>query len=261
MKVMRRSRWLARLAAMLVVGVAGLVVAASAPLRSDGTVWAWGQNDRGQLGNGTTVSTMTPVKVTGLSHVTGIAAGYNAAVATATNGVSAVTSVWTWGANDHAGLGRRLRRPAGQRQHGPRHRSGTGHRPDRRHPGGGRRTIVQPRGPHRAVPGGAVEMRPLRGGGLPGPGAAPGRVPGRHDPDVDGRGAAFPGVPGAGVSTIEMPCQWMPHTGQDHVISSISWNRMTPNQSLFSSRMIRSVSRATSWTCSIAVALAMSACA
>ena len=74
-------------------------------LRSDGTVWAWGQNDRGQLGNGTTVSTMTPVKVTGLSHVTGIAAGYNAAVATATNGVSAVTSVWTWGANDHGQLG------------------------------------------------------------------------------------------------------------------------------------------------------------
>ena len=74
-------------------------------LRSDGTVWAWGQNDRGQLGNGTTVPAMTPVKVTGLSHVTGIAAGYNAAVATATNGISAATSVWTWGANDHGQLG------------------------------------------------------------------------------------------------------------------------------------------------------------
>jgi hypothetical protein len=74
-------------------------------LRSDGTVWAWGNNDHGQLGNGTVVSTMTPVKVTGLSHVTGIAAGYNAAVATATNGISAVTSVWTWGANDHGQLG------------------------------------------------------------------------------------------------------------------------------------------------------------
>ena len=70
MKVMRRSRWLARLAAMLVVGVAGLVVAASAPLRPDGTVWAWGQNDRGQLGNGTTVSYHDlPVKRHGsLSH-------------------------------------------------------------------------------------------------------------------------------------------------------------------------------------------------
>jgi alpha-tubulin suppressor-like RCC1 family protein len=74
-------------------------------LRSDGTVWAWGNNDHGQLGNGTTVSTATPVKVTGLSHVTGIAAGYNAAVATATSGISAVTSVWTWGANDHGQLG------------------------------------------------------------------------------------------------------------------------------------------------------------
>ena len=34
MKVMRRSRWLARLAAMLVVGVASLVAAASAPARA-----------------------------------------------------------------------------------------------------------------------------------------------------------------------------------------------------------------------------------
>ena len=55
------------------------------------------------------------------------------------------------------------------------------------------------------------------------------------------------------------PAGGMPSTGHDHVISSMSWNRMTPNQSLFSSRMIRSVSRATSWTCPIVVALAMSA--
>jgi hypothetical protein len=34
MKVMRRSRWLARLVAMLVVGVAGLAVAASAPAQA-----------------------------------------------------------------------------------------------------------------------------------------------------------------------------------------------------------------------------------
>lgn len=34
MKVMRRSRWLARLAAMLTVGVVGLMVAASAPAQA-----------------------------------------------------------------------------------------------------------------------------------------------------------------------------------------------------------------------------------
>ena len=34
MKVMRRSRWLARLAAMLVVGVAGVVAVASAPAQA-----------------------------------------------------------------------------------------------------------------------------------------------------------------------------------------------------------------------------------
>ena len=33
-----------------------------------------------------------------------------------------------------------------------------------------------------------------------------------------------------------------------HVISSMSWNRMTPNQSLFSSRMTCSVAAATSRT-------------
>ena len=54
MKVMRRSRWLARLAAMLVVGVAGLVVAASAPAQAGTAIQAnvmaaWGH---GLLGDG-----------------------------------------------------------------------------------------------------------------------------------------------------------------------------------------------------------------
>jgi alpha-tubulin suppressor-like RCC1 family protein len=74
-------------------------------LRSDGTVRAWGDNRRGQLGHGTTASSPVPVKVAGLSQVTGISAGYDASVATRTSGISAVTSVWTWGGNDFGQLG------------------------------------------------------------------------------------------------------------------------------------------------------------
>jgi len=74
-------------------------------LRSDGTVRAWGYNRRGQLGNGTTASSPVPVKVAGLSHVTGISAGFDSSVATRTNGISAITSVWTWGGNDFGQLG------------------------------------------------------------------------------------------------------------------------------------------------------------
>jgi alpha-tubulin suppressor-like RCC1 family protein len=53
----------------------------SLALKSDGTVWAWGSNERGQLGNGTetlgtnTLGINTPVQVSNLSGVKAIAAG------------------------------------------------------------------------------------------------------------------------------------------------------------------------------------------
>ena len=73
--------------------------------RSDGPVRAWGDNRRGQLGNGTTASSPVPVKVAGLSGVTGIAAGWDVSIATRASGIAAVTSVWTWGGNDRGQLG------------------------------------------------------------------------------------------------------------------------------------------------------------
>jgi len=77
----------------------------SLALRSDGTVWAWGMNNVGQLGDGTTASTEVPVQVTGLSQVTGISAGYDASLATSTRGITALTSVWAWGGNSMGQLG------------------------------------------------------------------------------------------------------------------------------------------------------------
>jgi len=63
-----------------VTGLAGVTkISAGADfalaLRSDGTVSAWGDNRRGQLGNGTTTDPAGPVQVTGLANATQVAAG------------------------------------------------------------------------------------------------------------------------------------------------------------------------------------------
>jgi alpha-tubulin suppressor-like RCC1 family protein len=47
----------------------------SLALKNDGTVWAWGLNQYGQLGNDTYTDSSTPVQVSDLSGVTLIAAG------------------------------------------------------------------------------------------------------------------------------------------------------------------------------------------
>jgi alpha-tubulin suppressor-like RCC1 family protein len=70
-------------------------------LRSDGTVWAWGWNDQGQLGSGSAASESTvPVRVTGLTGVVAIAAGGSNAYAITADG-----DLWTWGTNQKGTLG------------------------------------------------------------------------------------------------------------------------------------------------------------
>ncbi len=71
-------------------------------LKSDGTVWAWGRNDRGEVGNGiTTTKGMTvPVQVGGLSNVIAVSGGDCHTAALKAN-----DTVWTWGWNINGQLG------------------------------------------------------------------------------------------------------------------------------------------------------------
>jgi alpha-tubulin suppressor-like RCC1 family protein len=69
-------------------------------LRRDGTVWAWGSNDLGQLGDGTTTQRTSPVQVSGLSGVTALVANNHHTLALRQDG-----TVWAWGYNSHGQLG------------------------------------------------------------------------------------------------------------------------------------------------------------
>ncbi|WP_147443465.1 RCC1 domain-containing protein [Corallococcus sicarius] len=75
-------------------------VDSSLALRTDGTVWAWGGNSEGVLGNGTTLASATPVQVVGLTGVTALATGRNHVLALKSNG-----TVWAWGDNSDGQLG------------------------------------------------------------------------------------------------------------------------------------------------------------
>lgn len=72
----------------------------SLALKSDGTVWTWGSNSDGQLGDGTDITRNTPVQVGGLSHVIAIAGGGAHSAALKSDG-----TVWTWGCNWAGQLG------------------------------------------------------------------------------------------------------------------------------------------------------------
>lgn len=69
---------------------------------SDGTVWAWGSNERGECGNVADAEryVLAPVKVEGLTDITAVAAGSRFSLALASNG-----TVWSWGDNKLGQLG------------------------------------------------------------------------------------------------------------------------------------------------------------
>ncbi|WP_405008201.1 hypothetical protein OHV13_32600 [Kitasatospora purpeofusca] len=89
----------------LVAGLGGVEAIAAGgshalALLKDGTVRAWGLNDKSQLGDGTTTNANLPVTVAGLEDVKAIAAGDTFSMALLKDG-----TVKTWGNNDKGQLG------------------------------------------------------------------------------------------------------------------------------------------------------------
>jgi uncharacterized delta-60 repeat protein len=72
----------------------------SIALKSDGTVWSWGYNNAGQLGNGTNTNSYFPIQISSLTGITAIVAGYYHSLALKNDG-----TVWAWGNNSFGQLG------------------------------------------------------------------------------------------------------------------------------------------------------------
>ncbi len=72
----------------------------SCALKTDGSLWCWGRNDRGQLGDGTTFAKSSPVKVAALANIVKVALGEGHSCALRTDG-----SLWCWGGNEDGEIG------------------------------------------------------------------------------------------------------------------------------------------------------------
>jgi len=70
----------------------------SVAITSDGSLWAWGDNNAGQLGDGTLVNKRSPVRV--MEDVTAVSAGDMFTMVIRGDG-----SLWAWGQNDRGQFG------------------------------------------------------------------------------------------------------------------------------------------------------------
>lgn len=69
-------------------------------IKSDGTLWAWGYNGLGQLGDGTELHRTAPVQVSGLTNVVDVASSRVHTLALRSDG-----TVWAWGDSGYVGRG------------------------------------------------------------------------------------------------------------------------------------------------------------
>ena len=78
----------------------GNTATCAAGLRTDGTIWAWGNGNIGQIGNGDSANRYTPTSVVGGRSYVMLAVGNNAMY-----GLTSTGQVWAWGDNGSGQLG------------------------------------------------------------------------------------------------------------------------------------------------------------
>lgn len=69
-------------------------------VRRDGTLWTWGSNSYGRLGDGTMINRDRPAQVKGIEDVVAVSAGAEHVVVVKRDG-----TVWAWGWNSYGQLG------------------------------------------------------------------------------------------------------------------------------------------------------------
>lgn len=87
--------WLASCSYAQTISQAPLIAAGTnhtLALKSDGSLWAWGSNESGQLGNGTTTNSLSPIRIS--TGYTSISAGYAQSF-----GLKWDDTFWAWGNN------------------------------------------------------------------------------------------------------------------------------------------------------------------
>jgi alpha-tubulin suppressor-like RCC1 family protein len=83
------------------IAVNGLLGSNMSAIKTDGTLWSWGDNSAGSLGLGNRTNRSSPVQVGALTNWSKIAKGLGGcSAAIKTDG-----TLWTWGANHSGGLG------------------------------------------------------------------------------------------------------------------------------------------------------------
>lgn len=69
-------------------------------IKSDGSLWAWGFNSNGELGNGTANNSSIPIQIGTATNWQNVACGFNQSFGIKTDG-----TLWAWGKNEFGNLG------------------------------------------------------------------------------------------------------------------------------------------------------------